>query len=132
MARKKPKFRPDIKGIGRILSSPQMEAAMVRNARGLQSRAEALATEHRRTGQYLSSFSISSTTQGGVKGDRAEATLRNSAPHATLVEWGGEHMEAQRIMGRAAGEAGVKKPKRKKASPPEGTQDAPPPEGGEG
>lgn len=117
MASKGPKFRPNHKGIGQILASRQMEAAMLDRARGLQRRAEALAAEHRRTGEYLSSFSISSTTKGGVKGDRAEAVLRNSAPHATLVEWGGEHMEPQRIMGRAAGEVTAKKPKRKRKKP---------------
>ncbi|MEU0493491.1 HK97 gp10 family phage protein [Nocardiopsis sp. NPDC006139] len=115
MATKKPKFNPDIDGIGRILASPQMQAAMAERARALQARAEALAAEHRRSGQYMNAFSISSTARGGVKHDRAEATLRNNAPHATLVEWGGEHMDAQRIMGRAAGEVSAKKTKRKKA-----------------
>ncbi|MEE2055830.1 HK97 gp10 family phage protein [Nocardiopsis tropica] len=109
MAARRPRFRPDTKGIGRILASQQMEAAMVERARLLQARAQSLAAEHRRTGQYQDSFTISSTTEGGVKGDRAEAVLRNGAPHATLVEWGGQHLEAQRIMGRAAGEVSAPK-----------------------
>ncbi|MCP3017302.1 HK97 gp10 family phage protein [Nocardiopsis dassonvillei] len=132
---KRPSFRPNNKGIGQILASKQMEAAMVQAARGLQTRAEALAQEHRRTGEYLASFSISSTTRGGVKGDRAEAVLRNTSPHATLVEWGGQHMDAQRIMGRAAGEVSAKKPKRKrkrKDSAPAAPAPEAPPEGGEG
>lgn len=113
---KRPSFRPNNKGIGQILASQQMEAAMLDRTYQLKDRAVALAEEHRRTGHYISSFSVSSTRRGGVKGDRAAGELRNDDPVSTLVEWGGQHMQAQRIMGRAAGEVSAKKPKRKKKS----------------
>lgn len=42
--------------------------------------------EHR--GRYRSSFRIESTSRGGVKHDRAEATVINDAPEAVFVEFG--------------------------------------------
>lgn len=39
------------------------------------------------TGEYRNSFRISTKARGGVNEDRAEATITNTSPHASHVEW---------------------------------------------
>lgn len=102
MATKRPRFRPNRRGIGQMLNSAQMEAAMVARARGFVSEAQRLAVEHVQSGAYISSFEVTSRRDGGVNGDRAEAVARNTAGHAAAVEFGNSQVPAQRIMGRAA------------------------------
>lgn len=61
--------------------------------------------EHR--GRYRASFEISSTKQGGVKHDRAEAVVSNTSPEAIFVEKGARAYKGiparpgQHILGQA-------------------------------
>lgn len=78
-----------------------MERAMRNRAEEVRRRAVGYAPEH--SGVYKQSFRIESTRRGGVRGDRAEARVINSAPHAAAVEWGNARTPRYRPLGRAAG-----------------------------
>lgn len=97
-----PKFRPNYGGIGKMLRSKEMKAAMVVRAEAIKARAESGAP--RRTGNYARSFRIlSGQTRGAGDGRRAWAKVVNTSPHATAVEWGADRTPRYRPLGRAAG-----------------------------
>jgi HK97 gp10 family phage protein len=100
VATRKPRFRPNRKGIGQMLRSPQMEAAMRARAQRIKEKAQADAPVD--SGTYAASFEVDSTREGGVHGDRAEARVINTAPHAVAVEFGTSTTPAHRTLGRAA------------------------------
>lgn len=94
------RFRTDYKGIGKMLTSPQMQREMRARAEQVQSRAESLAPHE--SGQYGASFRIEVDVREGAK-PRARATVINDAPAAPYVEWGTSRTPRYRVMGRAAG-----------------------------
>jgi len=94
------RFKADYRGIGKILTSRQMQQEMKARAEKVQDRAEALAPVH--TGAYKSSFRV----EVGVRRDgkpRAVAKVINDDEAATLVEWGAKRTPRYRVLGRAAG-----------------------------
>lgn len=98
----RPRFRQNYGGVGKMLRSPQMRAAMVTRAEKLKARMEAMSP--RLTGNYGSSFQVTSGLQRGPGGGkRAWAKVVNTSPHAAYVEWGGRNTPRYRVMGRASG-----------------------------
>lgn len=95
-------FRPDYKGIGRILTSTQMQDEMESRANRLEAACRATAPRH--TGAYASSFRVETGIREGSK-PRAQAKVINDDFAATLVEWGARNVPRHRVMGRAAGSA---------------------------
>jgi hypothetical protein len=79
---------------GRFLKSEEMETDM----KTIAEKAMEIGVEiapvgdpargDRHPGEYKASFEVSSTRDGGVRGDRAEGTLSNRAGHALQVEYG--------------------------------------------
>lgn len=113
------RFNASYTGIGELLKSPMVEAAMRARAEKVAALAEATAPVDPKSGhpgRYKAGFSVSS----GVGKDRAFGRVTNSAPEAIDVEYGrGQYtitrttkdgktytvtigrMEGQRILGRA-------------------------------
>lgn len=89
-------FRPDHRGVGRMLRADFMERAMRDRAEIIKGRAEATAPVGRagpHQGRYKASFHVRSHARGGATRDRAEAVVYNDAPEALYVEfahWGEE------------------------------------------
>ena len=91
-------------GIGQMLRSDFLKAEMAR--RGAAVLAQCIATApvyhgdwvdpHR--GRYKDSFSMTTTSAGGWKGDRAAAIIENSAPEARWVEFGTGRQRAHHTM----------------------------------
>jgi len=79
------RYTPDRAGLGRLMNGPEMQQML----RGIAEKgvpyAESISPE--RTGEYRASFSVEVRSHGGVHGDRAEAKIVNSSPHAARVEW---------------------------------------------
>lgn len=84
MARPRIRYRKDIAGVGRIMTGEQMAAVMERRARAAIPYAQGAAPDD--TGEYDASFDVEVTRRGGPRGNRAEARLINTAPHAPEVE----------------------------------------------
>lgn len=100
-----PKFRPRYGGIGKMLRSKEMKAAMVARAEKIKAHAEAGAP--RRTGAYASSFKVQSgQSRGPGDGRRAWAKVINTSDHATAVEWGAGATPRYRPLGHAASRFG--------------------------
>ncbi|MGI5274871.1 HK97 gp10 family phage protein [Nonomuraea sp. CA-218870] len=96
----KARFRPDYKGIGRILTSKTMQGAMEQRAERVRDRCVADAPED--TGTYKSSFRVETGIRPGPK-PRAVSKVVNDDPAAPYVEWGTSRTPRYRAMGRAAG-----------------------------
>lgn len=81
------RFNASYTGIGDLLKSPMIEAAMLVRAKKVEAVAEADAPVDLKSGhpgRYKAGFSTSS----GVEGDRAFGRVSNSAPEAIDVEYG--------------------------------------------
>jgi hypothetical protein len=76
-------YKPDIKGTGKVMRGKAMEAFVRLKAQEGKQYAEAIAAGFSRTGEYASSFRVTSTHSG----DRATAYLYNDSDHAFLVEY---------------------------------------------
>jgi hypothetical protein len=74
-------YKPDIKGTGKLMRGKEIEAFMRLKAQEGKQYAEAIAP--RESGEYASSFRVTSTHSG----DRATAYLYNDSDHAYLVEY---------------------------------------------
>ncbi|MEU6725468.1 hypothetical protein ABZ917_17310 [Nonomuraea wenchangensis] len=94
------RFKANRKGIGKILTSRQMQAEMERRARAVQDRCIANAPED--TGSYKSSFRVETGIRPGPK-PRAVSKVVNDDEAAPYVEWGSSRTPRYRVMGRAAG-----------------------------
>lgn len=53
-------------------------------------------------GEYKASWVVTSTSRGGIRRDRATATVTNTADHARFVEYGTERYDGHHTMLRAA------------------------------
>lgn len=84
-------------GIGEMLKSPEMLAAMQTLARNGQAFAVADAATYVDTGHYSSSFESSAE----VKGDRAHGILRNTDDAALQIEYGTSDTPVRRTLRRA-------------------------------
>jgi len=89
------RYQPDFRGLGTVMTSREMAAAMEGFARKGQAFAESIAPVE--TGDYKSRFRTSSATRGtGRRADRAVGYLHNDSDHATLVEFA----NGDRVLGR--------------------------------
>jgi hypothetical protein len=104
-------YNPDHVGVGRMLSSPMMQAAMLQVAERIRARAEVIAPvgnpypgRHRdwHPGRYKASFRTRVQSHGGATRDRAEAIVYNDAPEALYVEYAGYGAEPYHVLARAA------------------------------
>lgn len=78
------RYVPNRRGVGRLLTSPQMAALMEARARAGLDYAQSIAPEQ--SGEYKDAFTVDSVRRGGPRGDRAEARLVNTADYADDVE----------------------------------------------
>lgn len=93
------RFRASYTGIGRMLRSEPMLAAMLARAEQVKARAEAIAPVD--TGEYARSFSVEGTRAGGAHHDRAVAAVRSDDPAAFAIEVGTEDTPAHRTLRKA-------------------------------
>ncbi|WP_329521160.1 HK97 gp10 family phage protein [Spirillospora sp. NBC_01491] len=98
------RFRASFSGIGKMIRSPQMQAAM--RSRAEKVAALAAATAPIDSGEYKSSFKVTSGARGGVRRDRAYGRVTNTAPHAVYVEFGTSKVPAHHTLRRALRAAG--------------------------
>ncbi|MGW0984282.1 HK97 gp10 family phage protein [Streptomyces xiamenensis] len=101
------RFRMSRRGVGQVLKSPMVEAAMRARAEAIRATAIALspvgdAADDPHPGLYKASWHVSSASSGGRRRDRATAKVWNSAPHARFVEYGTERVPAHHVLLRAA------------------------------
>lgn len=100
------KFTMSRAGVGKLLRSPEMEAEMLRRAELIKSVAEGIAPVggpgDPHPGNYKESFYTRSTSRGGLRRDRATATVGNSAHYARWVEYGTDKVRAHHVLLRAA------------------------------
>jgi hypothetical protein len=93
-------------GVGELLRSPMVEAEMLRRAELIRSIAESIAPvggpSDPHAGDYKASFYATSTSRGGLRRDRATATVGNSAYYARWVEYGTDKVSAHHVLLRAA------------------------------
>ena len=85
-------FRLDKAGIGELLKSDPMKAAMVERAERIAARARQIApvgnaASDPHPGEYRDSIGVTSTNTGGSKSDRAAAYATANAEHARFVEY---------------------------------------------
>ena len=97
---KRARFRGNYKGVGQILTSPQMQREM--EARAKRVEAECVSTSPRDSGRYASSFRVETGIRQGTK-PRAESKVINGDPAAPYIEYGTSRTPRYRVMGRAAG-----------------------------
>lgn len=82
----RPRFSADYGGIGEMIRAPLMEAEMRRRATLIKERARSIAPMD--TGQFKDRFHVDSGRRGGLKNDRAWASVTNSDPAAVSIEFG--------------------------------------------
>lgn len=86
------RYSKNIKGTNVLMHSKEMERHLRLEAQKGKQFAEAIASEFVRTGQYASSFRVTSNKAGaGRWADRAAAYLYNDSDHAYLVEVVDDH-----------------------------------------
>lgn len=98
------KFHGSYEGIGEMLNSEWMEAAMKARAELGLGYAEAVAPVDEsgpHPGRYKASFEVSSGKHGGHHRDRAYGRLTNASEEALWVEVGTKNNEAHHVLGRA-------------------------------
>jgi hypothetical protein len=78
-------YKPDYAGLGKLMNGPEMQAMLRRVAEKGVPFARSISPVD--TGEYEASFTVETRSHGGIHGDRAEAKIVNSSPHAARVEW---------------------------------------------
>lgn len=100
------RFKMNRKGVGELLRSEMIRADLVRRAQEIESVAVALSPVggpgDPHSGEYKSSWAVTSTKRGGRRRDRAVAYVRNGAYYARWVEYGTERVPAHHVLLRAA------------------------------
>jgi hypothetical protein len=99
------KFTPSYEGMGEFLRSAFMEAEMRARAEKIMAVAQATApydANDKDGDHYRDHFHITSTREGGIKHDRAEARVVNDHVAAFQIEYGTEDTPRHRTLGRAA------------------------------
>lgn len=88
-------YRHDHAAFGRlVLNADFMRAHLEQRAERVKAAAEALAAEHEVSGEFQNSFVTDSGVDGGARGDRAWAQVRNTDPNAISIEAG--HLSGER------------------------------------
>jgi hypothetical protein len=98
------RFSPSYRGLGELLRSEAMEAEMVRRAEKVKARFEATAPVDEtgpHPGRLRDSARVESSRAGGLKHDRAVATVVVEAPEAFYAEFGNRNVPRHRTLGRA-------------------------------
>lgn len=99
-------FKMSKSGVGQLLRSAEMQAAMLQRAEKIKGVAESTspvgAVGDPHPGEYKAAWGTTSTRRGGVRNDRATATVFNTAGHARFVEYGNEHYDGHHTLLRAA------------------------------
>jgi hypothetical protein len=96
-------FKLNSSGIGKLLTSPEMQAEMRRRAERVAIAARASAPVFEagpHPGRYKSSFTVSSGVREG-RSRRAYGRVENDAPEAFFVEYGTRNNARHRTLGRA-------------------------------
>ena len=100
------RFKLKRKGVGELLRSEMIRADLVRRASAIEAVAVALSpvggAGDPHPGEYKGSWKVSSRVRGGVRRNRATATVSNTAYYARWVEYGTEKVTAHHVMLRAA------------------------------
>ena len=110
------RYENDYSGVGEMLRSSFLRAAMRTRAEAIKAAAEAIApvgdaesgwyTEGRTPGEYKSSFKVTS----GIKTDgatrRCYGRVRNTSGHALAVEYGFKNTPRYRTLGKSLHAAG--------------------------
>jgi hypothetical protein len=100
------KFKMSKKGVGQLLRSRMIQADMLHRAEKIEELAVLIAPvggpSDPHPGGYKASFTVTTTTRGGRRKDRATATVANGAYYARWVEYGTERVPAHHILLRAA------------------------------
>lgn len=87
-----------------VLRADWMEAAMTEVAKKIEAVAETIAPfdpESKDGSHYKDAFRVTSTTKGGIHGDRAEARVINDDEAAMYVEFGTRNNAAHHTLTRA-------------------------------
>ncbi len=94
-------FRGNAAGIAALARTPAMRAAMLDRAERVANAARAIAPVD--TGAYLASIEASTVERDGKICGRVTADPESPEGYhyAAILEFGGEHMDAQRVLGRA-------------------------------
>jgi hypothetical protein len=99
------RFKPNRKGVGRMLRMSSMQAEMLRRAEVIKGIAVAISPIDARSphpGHYKASWETGGTKRGGRRKDRATAYVRNTAYYARWVEYGTDKVPAHHVLLRAA------------------------------
>jgi HK97 gp10 family phage protein len=104
-------FRADYEGIGAMLTSEFMRAAMAARAQRVEQVAKATAPVDEKgphPGRYRDSIDTRTFIRepSGGRTRRVVARVEATAPEALFVEFGTRHQEAHRTLGRALDAAG--------------------------
>lgn len=110
MARPAASFNADYGGIGQMLTSPEMQANMLRRGENIAKRAADTApvgdpAKDAHPGRYRDSFHVSSGIQHGQT-SRAYGEVSNDSPEAFYVEYGTSKQDAHHTLLDAAVQAG--------------------------
>lgn len=104
------RFKMSNRGVGQLLRSNPVRAEMLRRAELIKAAAEAIAPVgglgDPHPGRYKGGFKTLSTSRGGLRRDRAVATVYNDTDYARFVEYGTERVQAHHVLLRAALAAG--------------------------
>jgi len=79
------RYKPSYGGLGALMNGPEMQEMLRKVAEKGLAYAQSISPD--RTGEYRASFGVEVRSHGGIHGDRAEAKIVNSSPHAARVEW---------------------------------------------
>lgn len=99
-------YKPDYKGVGEMLCSPEMIAEVARRGEAVKARAIEIAPDAPPYGEgYIEHFSVESGVRVGVT-RRAYARVRNDDDKAWLLEKGTKDTPRFRTLGKALDAAG--------------------------
>lgn len=88
-------YKPSYQGTSELMNGPEMQEMLRQVALKGMAYAQSIAPVRKEEwqtpthpgGEYKASFEVQVRSHGGVHGDRAEAKIVNTSPHAARVEW---------------------------------------------
>lgn len=97
-------FNPSYRGLGLVLISPEMQAAMLAKAKKAKDYAEAISPVGPPDDPHRDEYKASWETESGVQRrttSRAYGRLTNTADYAVDVEFGNSHQDGQYVVTRS-------------------------------
>lgn len=91
------RYTASYSGLGELMRGEEMQAVVREVAEKGMAFAQSVSPV--RTGEYLDSFEVTVTGDGGPGNDRAEAQIINTSDHAVEVEWRDGHKVLTRTLG---------------------------------